>query len=152
MLNVRTAAGVLVRGLHSGAGGLQAPKSALAKLRKKTGYSLSLCKKALEQHEQDVLKAEEWLKASATFAILDVENNKLLIDLGSSAGARLGQGEQARRPEHCPRSDWRYRQGQLRFYGRAQLRDGFRGEKRTVPRAPKRGCLGDAYSWIQEKP
>ena len=65
MLSVRTAAGVLVRGLHSGgAGGLQAPKSALAKLRKKTGYSLSLCKKALEQHEQDVVKAEAWLKAS----------------------------------------------------------------------------------------
>jgi elongation factor Ts len=56
-------AGLLgLRGLHGQNGALQAPKSALAKLRKKTGYSLSLCKKALEQHEQDVGKAEEWLK------------------------------------------------------------------------------------------
>ena len=68
MLCVRTAASVLVRELHSGgAGGLQAPKSALAKLRKKTGYSLSLCKKALEQHEQDVVKAEAWLKVRVSF-------------------------------------------------------------------------------------
>ena len=69
MLSFRSATGILVRGLHSaGAGGLQAPKSALAKLRKKTGYSLSLCKKALEQHEQDIVKAEEWLKVSRTSA------------------------------------------------------------------------------------
>ncbi len=37
-------------------------KSALAKLRKKTGYSLSLCKQALEANEQDVARAQEWLK------------------------------------------------------------------------------------------
>ena len=73
MLSVRTAAGVLVRGLHSGgAGGLQAPKSALAKLRKKTGYSLSLCKKALEQHEQDVVQAEAWLKVRMIFAEIHI--------------------------------------------------------------------------------
>jgi len=37
----------------------------LAKLRKKTGYSLSICKKALEESEQDVSQAEAWLKSQA---------------------------------------------------------------------------------------
>ncbi len=64
------AAGLLgIRGLH-GASGLQAPKSALAKLRKKTGYSLSLCKKALDQHGQDVKLAEEWLKVTTFNLVL----------------------------------------------------------------------------------
>ncbi|XP_040565946.1 elongation factor Ts, mitochondrial [Lepeophtheirus salmonis] len=44
---------------------LNASKSPLAKLRKKTGYSLSICKKALEQNEQDLGKALEWLKTQA---------------------------------------------------------------------------------------
>ena len=39
-----------------------APKSNLAQLRKKTGYSLSLCKQALEKNENDLAKAQEWLK------------------------------------------------------------------------------------------
>ncbi len=47
--------------LHS-ANSTSAPKSALAKLRKKTGYSLSLCKQALEANEQDVARAQNWLK------------------------------------------------------------------------------------------
>lgn len=38
------------------------PKSNLAKLRKNTGYSLSLCKQALEKNEQDFDKALSWLK------------------------------------------------------------------------------------------
>jgi len=37
----------------------------LAKLRKKTGYSLSVCKKALEESSQDVTQAEAWLKSQA---------------------------------------------------------------------------------------
>lgn len=37
------------------------PKSDLAKLRKKTGYSLSICKKALGETGNDVSLAEKWL-------------------------------------------------------------------------------------------
>ena len=39
--------------------------SALAQLRKKTGYSLSLCKKALTECDQDVGKAKKWLDEQA---------------------------------------------------------------------------------------
>jgi len=41
------------------------PPSALAQLRKKTGYSLSLCKKALAENGQDVGKAKTWLEEQA---------------------------------------------------------------------------------------
>ncbi|CAB0035336.1 unnamed protein product [Trichogramma brassicae] len=40
-------------------------KSLLAKLRKKTGYTFANCKKALELHENDVEKAEKWLRDQA---------------------------------------------------------------------------------------
>ncbi|XP_014467794.1 PREDICTED: elongation factor Ts, mitochondrial [Dinoponera quadriceps] len=40
-------------------------KSLLAKLRKKTGYTFTNCKKALELHENDVQKAEKWLREQA---------------------------------------------------------------------------------------
>ncbi|XP_020291728.1 elongation factor Ts, mitochondrial [Pseudomyrmex gracilis] len=40
-------------------------KSLLSKLRKKTGYTFANCKKALELHENDVDKAEAWLKEQA---------------------------------------------------------------------------------------
>lgn len=40
-------------------------KSLLAKLRKKTGYTFTNCKKALELHENDIEKAESWLKEQA---------------------------------------------------------------------------------------
>lgn len=40
-------------------------ESALAKLRKNTGYAFSLCRKALEQNDQDLVKAEKWLRAEA---------------------------------------------------------------------------------------
>lgn len=40
-------------------------ESDLAKLRKKTGYAFALCRKALEQNGQDVIKAEKWLRAEA---------------------------------------------------------------------------------------
>ncbi|GIY54306.1 elongation factor Ts, mitochondrial [Caerostris extrusa] len=39
--------------------------SALGKLRKSTGYSVSNCKKALEMFPDDISKAEEWLHAEA---------------------------------------------------------------------------------------
>nr|CAG4652205.1 EOG090X0EI4 [Triops cancriformis] len=39
--------------------------SALALLRKKTGYSISNCKKALEVNNKDVAKAEAWLNEQA---------------------------------------------------------------------------------------
>ncbi|XP_055302699.1 elongation factor Ts, mitochondrial [Sitodiplosis mosellana] len=42
-----------------------AEKSPLALLRKKTGYSFVNCKKALELHNNDVTKAEQWLKEQA---------------------------------------------------------------------------------------
>ncbi|XP_065577978.1 elongation factor Ts, mitochondrial-like isoform X3 [Artemia franciscana] len=40
-------------------------KSPLAILRKKTGYSFSNCKKALEVNENNIEKAEQWLHAQA---------------------------------------------------------------------------------------
>uniref|UniRef100_A0A182MH27 Elongation factor Ts, mitochondrial n=1 Tax=Anopheles culicifacies TaxID=139723 RepID=A0A182MH27_9DIPT len=42
-----------------------AEKSALATLRKKTGYTFANCKKALELHNNDLAKAELWLKEQA---------------------------------------------------------------------------------------
>jgi len=39
--------------------------SELGKLRKKTGYSLSICKKALSESNNDVAVAEKWLKDQA---------------------------------------------------------------------------------------
>jgi len=41
------------------------PVSPLAQLRKKTGYSLSLCKKALAENDADVGKAKAWLEEQA---------------------------------------------------------------------------------------
>ncbi|XP_043217708.1 elongation factor Ts, mitochondrial-like [Amphibalanus amphitrite] len=40
-------------------------KAKLAKLRKLTGYSFVNCKKALQQHDYDLEKAEAWLRAQA---------------------------------------------------------------------------------------
>ncbi|XP_076291866.1 elongation factor Ts, mitochondrial [Lasioglossum baleicum] len=40
-------------------------KTLLSKLRKKTGYTFVNCKKALELHDNDLEKAEEWLKEQA---------------------------------------------------------------------------------------
>ncbi|XP_076670013.1 elongation factor Ts, mitochondrial [Andrena cerasifolii] len=40
-------------------------KTLLAKLRKKTGYTFVSCKKALELHDNDFDKAEQWLKEQA---------------------------------------------------------------------------------------
>ncbi|XP_055642883.1 elongation factor Ts, mitochondrial isoform X1 [Toxorhynchites rutilus septentrionalis] len=42
-----------------------AEKSTLATLRKKTGYTFANCKKALELHNNDLGKAEQWLKEQA---------------------------------------------------------------------------------------
>uniref|UniRef100_A0A182JJN7 Elongation factor Ts, mitochondrial n=1 Tax=Anopheles atroparvus TaxID=41427 RepID=A0A182JJN7_ANOAO len=42
-----------------------AEKSALASLRKKTGYTFANCKKALELHNNDLTKAEQWLREQA---------------------------------------------------------------------------------------
>lgn len=44
---------------------LQAKKSPLQKLRKKTGYTLQNCKKALQLYENDMEKAEQWLREQA---------------------------------------------------------------------------------------
>lgn len=43
----------------------QVEKSQLAKLRKKTGYTISNCKKALEIHQNNFQKALEWLNDQA---------------------------------------------------------------------------------------
>ncbi|CAG9863346.1 unnamed protein product [Phyllotreta striolata] len=40
-------------------------KSLLATLRKRTGYTFANCKKALEIHNNDLIKAENWLKQQA---------------------------------------------------------------------------------------
>lgn len=42
-----------------------AAQSNLAALRKRTGYSFSLCKKALEQNNDDLTAAEQWLNKQA---------------------------------------------------------------------------------------
>lgn len=42
-----------------------AEKSLLATLRKKTGYTFSNCKKALEMHNNDIKQAEAWLNQQA---------------------------------------------------------------------------------------
>ncbi|XP_043475854.1 elongation factor Ts, mitochondrial [Leptopilina heterotoma] len=56
----------LIRYIHTNSFLWQASnKSLLAKLRKKTGYTFSNCKKALELHQNDLEKAEVWLKEQA---------------------------------------------------------------------------------------
>ena len=44
--------------------------SPLAELRKKSGYSLSLCKKALGENEQNVDKAFKWLVVSVLLILM----------------------------------------------------------------------------------
>lgn len=51
--------------LHLGPPLWKADKSLLAKLRKRTGFSISNCKQALEMHDNDAEKAESWLQAQA---------------------------------------------------------------------------------------
>ncbi|GFQ94647.1 elongation factor Ts, mitochondrial [Trichonephila clavata] len=54
------------RSFHSGKVHFTASRSsALGKLRKSTGYSVSNCKKALDLFPDDISKAEEWLHAEA---------------------------------------------------------------------------------------
>lgn len=53
------------RYLHTGKYLYASDKSALATLRKKTGYTFANCKKALELHNNDLPKAEQWLKQQA---------------------------------------------------------------------------------------
>ncbi|XP_013133897.1 PREDICTED: elongation factor Ts, mitochondrial isoform X2 [Papilio polytes] len=55
----------LVRSLHTGPVCRAAESSLLAKLRKKTGYTIANCKKALEMHNNDTDKAETWLNEQA---------------------------------------------------------------------------------------
>ncbi|XP_050309827.1 elongation factor Ts, mitochondrial isoform X2 [Anthonomus grandis grandis] len=55
----------LPRFFHTSITKLAVEKSALAALRKKTGYTFANCKKALEMHNNDVTKAEQWLKEQA---------------------------------------------------------------------------------------
>ncbi|XP_013168346.1 PREDICTED: elongation factor Ts, mitochondrial isoform X2 [Papilio xuthus] len=55
----------LVRSLHTGPICRAAESSLLAKLRKKTGYTIANCKKALEMHNNDTDKAETWLNEQA---------------------------------------------------------------------------------------
>ncbi|XP_063617396.1 elongation factor Ts, mitochondrial isoform X2 [Cydia splendana] len=55
----------LVRGLHTSPLCRAVESSLLAKLRKKTGYTIANCKKALEMHKNDSEKAETWLNEQA---------------------------------------------------------------------------------------
>ncbi|XP_030025077.1 elongation factor Ts, mitochondrial isoform X2 [Manduca sexta] len=55
----------LVRRLHTSPVCRAAESSLLAKLRKKTGYTIANCKKALEMHNNDSDKAEAWLNEQA---------------------------------------------------------------------------------------
>ena len=69
LLHLRgVASGAVRRCLSTGQPPLQAAttdKTKLAKLRKLTGYSFVNCKKALQQHDYDLEKAEAWLRAQA---------------------------------------------------------------------------------------
>ena len=51
--------------LLSSSTSLTAAKSELARLRKSTGYSLSICKKALTETDNDLAAAENWLQEQA---------------------------------------------------------------------------------------
>ncbi|XP_047987252.1 elongation factor Ts, mitochondrial isoform X2 [Leguminivora glycinivorella] len=55
----------LVRSLHTSPLCRAVESSLLAKLRKKTGYTIANCKKALEMHNNDSEKAETWLNEQA---------------------------------------------------------------------------------------
>ncbi|CAK1544201.1 unnamed protein product [Leptosia nina] len=55
----------LVRSFHTSLSFRAAESSLLAKLRKKTGYTIANCKKALEMHNNDTDKAEAWLNDQA---------------------------------------------------------------------------------------
>ncbi|GJQ69705.1 hypothetical protein Trydic_g22276 [Trypoxylus dichotomus] len=55
----------IARYLHPGKPCFAVEKALLAKLRKRTGYTFTNCKKALEMHENDIIKAESWLKEQA---------------------------------------------------------------------------------------
>ncbi|XP_026487824.1 elongation factor Ts, mitochondrial isoform X1 [Vanessa tameamea] len=55
----------LVRNFHASHCYRAAESSLLAKLRKKTGYTIANCKKALEMHNNDTDKAEAWLNDQA---------------------------------------------------------------------------------------
>ncbi|XP_073942124.1 elongation factor Ts, mitochondrial isoform X4 [Choristoneura fumiferana] len=55
----------LVRGFNTNTVRQAAESSLLAKLRKKTGYTIANCKKALEMHNNDSEKAETWLNEQA---------------------------------------------------------------------------------------
>ncbi|XP_059049835.1 elongation factor Ts, mitochondrial isoform X2 [Achroia grisella] len=55
----------LVRRLHVSPVCWKSESSLLAKLRKKTGYTIANCKKALEMHNNDSDKAEAWLNEQA---------------------------------------------------------------------------------------
>lgn len=54
-----------IRLFHTGKICFATEKSQLAALRKKTGYTFSNCKKALELHNDDIGQAEVWLKQQA---------------------------------------------------------------------------------------
>ncbi|XP_063529453.1 elongation factor Ts, mitochondrial isoform X2 [Cydia strobilella] len=55
----------LVRSLHTSPLCRAVESSLLAKLRKKTGYTIANCKKALEMHNNNSEKAETWLNEQA---------------------------------------------------------------------------------------
>nr|CAI5818993.1 unnamed protein product [Callosobruchus analis] len=61
MLHIKT----LTRSICTGKRSFAAEKSLLATLRKKTGYTFANCKKALEMHDNDLNRAELWLKSQA---------------------------------------------------------------------------------------
>lgn len=56
---------VLHRFLHTCSSLKAVEKAALLELRKKTGYTFTNCKKALEATDNDVKKAEKWLVKEA---------------------------------------------------------------------------------------
>lgn len=56
---------LFARHFHRSGFNCAAEKSALAALRKATGYTFANCKKALELHNNDVKEAEKWLREQA---------------------------------------------------------------------------------------
>lgn len=56
---------IVARFFSTGKPSFASGKSQLALLRKKTGYTFTNCKKALELHNNDLIQAENWLKKQA---------------------------------------------------------------------------------------
>lgn len=90
----------IARHLHLGKPYSAIEKAILAKLRKKTGYTFTNCKKALEMHGNDIGKVNKLISIQCIF-INDILGGILVKR--ASAAIRLGESDKIRRTESCTR-------------------------------------------------